>query len=95
MTEPMIPLSVIDALMSEFKAREKYDPLEETIKNYLKYSIIPYLEEIKKEATLVQPIEQKIKDRIQILKQKEHLTYINESIPSWIIINELEYLLND
>lgn len=40
-------------------------------------------------------LEQKIKDRIQILKQKEHLTYINESIPSWIIINELEYLLND
>ena len=30
--------------------------------------------------------------RIEILKKKEYLTYINEPIPSWIIINELEYL---
>lgn len=46
----MIPVSVIDALITDFVARAQFDPLHEPIKQYLMNVIIPMLEETKKQA---------------------------------------------
>ena len=50
-SEEMIPLSVIDALIKDFKEITKYEPLVDPIKNYLRTVIIPHLEQVKKELT--------------------------------------------
>jgi len=38
-------------------------------------------------------LKKKILIRIDELKQSDHLKYINEFYPSWIVINELENLI--
>lgn len=59
LTEPMIPLSVIDALISEFQSKPNH---------WIKIgTLLAVLKKIKKEA-IPSPIEQKIKDRIKELE---------------------------
>ena len=87
----MIPLSVVDSQIKNFKAIAKYDPLEDPITQYIINVVIPVLEGLKKEATL-EPIEQKINDRIAELEQEKKEAEGKRGIFTNCLIEKIEEL---
>ena len=78
--EKMIPLSVVDAFIQDLNNWfETADVYEDSVSNMVSDGILRLeltKETIKKKAILVQPLEQKIKDRI---KELEEINFNNDN----------------